>query len=510
MSLKANVFANYVSQIYVTLISILMVPVLLRYMGTEAYGLVGFFAMLQAWFQVLDLGFAAAMSREAARWKGGAAEAWQLRHLLRTVEKIFAAIGLVGLLLILAGSSFVAEKWLQIERLDAAEVRRALMLMSLAALLRWASGLYRGFVAGVERQVWLGVFSMLVATVRFVLVIPFFLLVGTGPSIFFGYQLAIALVELGVLAVMTYRLFPVAGAAPAARAWRSSRFRGMVRFSMTMALASAVWALATQTDKLVLSKILPLSEFGYFSIAVVVAGAVLMVSGPVGAAILPRLSQLEFVGDRARVIDLYRNATQLVAVISGPVAIVLAFFPEHLLWMWTGDALTVSKAAPVLALYAAGYGFLVIGAFPYYLQYAKGDLRLHLVGSLLFVMVMVPLLIWATPRYGTVGAGWAWLIANVLYFFLWVPVAHHQFLRNMHMTWLVRDVVPPILPAILFASVLRAVLPWPQQRMLIALELAGAGVLVAVSAALGSRAGRHQLWLLCYGRSRGADSGRSK
>ena len=50
MSLKSNIAANYASQLYTTLIGIVLVPLYLRYMGSEAYGLVGFFAMLQAWF----------------------------------------------------------------------------------------------------------------------------------------------------------------------------------------------------------------------------------------------------------------------------------------------------------------------------------------------------------------------------------------------------------------------------------------------------------------------------
>ena len=48
MSLKSNISANYASQIYSTLVGIVLVPVYLRTMGSEAYGLVGFFAMLQA------------------------------------------------------------------------------------------------------------------------------------------------------------------------------------------------------------------------------------------------------------------------------------------------------------------------------------------------------------------------------------------------------------------------------------------------------------------------------
>ena len=48
MSLKKNIFANYLSQIYAAVIGVVMLPFYIRYMGAEAYGLVGFFALLQA------------------------------------------------------------------------------------------------------------------------------------------------------------------------------------------------------------------------------------------------------------------------------------------------------------------------------------------------------------------------------------------------------------------------------------------------------------------------------
>jgi hypothetical protein len=52
MSLKKNIAANYASQFYVTLIGIVMMPLHIKYMGADAYGLVGFFAMLQACFLI--------------------------------------------------------------------------------------------------------------------------------------------------------------------------------------------------------------------------------------------------------------------------------------------------------------------------------------------------------------------------------------------------------------------------------------------------------------------------
>ena len=44
-----------------------MLPMYIKYMGAEAYGLVGFFSMLQAWFNLLDLRLTPTIGRETAR-----------------------------------------------------------------------------------------------------------------------------------------------------------------------------------------------------------------------------------------------------------------------------------------------------------------------------------------------------------------------------------------------------------------------------------------------------------
>ena len=88
MSIKKNVVANYASQIYVTLAGIAMLPLYLRYMGAETYGLLGFFTMLQAWFNLLDLGLTPTISREAARLKAGALNTLEFKQLFRGLSII--------------------------------------------------------------------------------------------------------------------------------------------------------------------------------------------------------------------------------------------------------------------------------------------------------------------------------------------------------------------------------------------------------------------------------------
>jgi len=471
MSLKQNIIANYASQIYSTVIGIVMVPLYIRYMGAEAYGLVGFFTMLQMWFQLLDVGLTPTMARETARFRGGVIDALSLRRLLRALEGIFVTVGVLGAGAMIAGADSIAGSWLKASALTQSEVQDAVMLMAAIVALRWVCGLYRGTIAGFEKLVWLSGFNIAIATLRFVIVIPFFIYVGATPTQFFGFQLAVAIVELVILVWKNYRLLPQvdkAGWVP----WQWTPLKGVLKFSLSIAFTNSVWIVVTQTDKLVLSKLLPLAEYAYFTLAVLVANGVTAIAGPVSVALQPRLTKLCAEGDDEGLIRVYRNTTQLVGVIVIPIALVLAIFSEQVLWAWTGDATIASKAAPVLTLYALGNGILALGAFPYYLQFAKGDLKLHLIGNVLFIVLLVPALIWATWRFGMVGAGYAWLGAHVLYFLFWIPKVHERIFKGLHVKWLLGDVSAIVLTSIACALAAEWLLSWPQGRVSVVMEIA--------------------------------------
>ena len=463
MSIKRNILANYVSQLYAALIGILLVPIYVRYMGLEAYGLVGLYTMLQGWFTLLDMGLSTTLAREAARCNGGATSALDLRRLLRAFEGIFVALGTTGALVLIAGAGWVATGWLKVQQLEIAQVESALILMALVIVLRWLGGLYRGAIGGFERIIWLSGFNIVIASLRFVLVIPFLIHVGATPTYFFAYQLTVAAFELLVLIGKTYRLLPPLAMKGFVR-WQWDPMRGVARFALSSAFTSMVWVLVTQTDKLILSGILPLTEYAYFTLAVLVASGIIVLSSPIAGAILPRLTKLSAQGDEAGLICLYRDATQLMAVIAMPIVITLAFFPAQVLGAWTGKPELAANAAPVLTLYALGNGVLTLAAFPYYLQVARGDLSLHLVGNLLFVLLFVPLLLLAVTRFGMIGAGYAWVVANLLPFLAWLPIVHRRFLKGLHLAWLVRDIGLIVVPPTIVATVLLHLVSWPPTR----------------------------------------------
>lgn len=452
MSLKINILANYASQIYVTAVGILILPLYIRYMGAEAYGLVGFFTMLQAWFALLDLGLTPTISRETARYHGGAMSALAYRQLFRALSLIFLSIAIIGGTGLWALSEVIATRWLNVAELSLDEVVLAVQIMAGSVAMRWMGGLFRGVITGSERLVWLSGFNSLIATFRFIGVFLSMWLFGFTPVVFFVHQLVVALMEIIGLFMMNRSLLPAYSGRNQAIDWSFRPVLPLLRFALTIAFTSSVWVVVTQVDKLMLSGILPLDEYGYFSLAVLVASGIMVISGPITSAIMPRMAKLHAEGKYDHMLKIYRNATQLVCVIGGSVAITLAICAEPFLFAWTGDAKLAANTAPVMRLYAIGNGFLSIAAFSYYLQYAKGYLRYHLVGSAGMVVVLLPSIVFAAIHYGGVGAGYVWFGVNALFLFLWVAYIHHKLEPGLHIRWLFQDVMKIILPVMIFSA----------------------------------------------------------
>ena len=75
--------------------SLVFVPLYIKFMGIESYGLVGIFASLFALFGLLDMGLSTTLNRELARLSAVPDRAGEMRNLVRTLEIIYWGMAVV-------------------------------------------------------------------------------------------------------------------------------------------------------------------------------------------------------------------------------------------------------------------------------------------------------------------------------------------------------------------------------------------------------------------------------
>ena len=221
------------------------------------------------------------------------------------------------------------------------------------------------------------------------------------------------------------------------------------RFTAGMSAIGLTGLVFTQLDKVILSKMLGLEEFGHYMLATVVVSGLYVLVAPVYNVAYPRFSALVATGDMEKLTDLYRSGTRLLATVLFPLAMLLVVFAEDLVFLWTGNPALASNVAPVIALLAIGSALNGVMHFPYALQLACGMTRLSLTIYAMLITVMVPMLVYLALTHGALGGSLAWLLLHVLYVFWGTWLMHRHVLKGEGVRWLFQDVGIPLTLAIL-------------------------------------------------------------
>lgn len=441
MLLKRNIIANYVSQFYIAFAAILSVPIYAQYLGMEEYGVVGFYTMLQAWFQALDVGLSTTLSRESALYNANSARGPMFMRVKQLLEYFFFGIAALAVVIFLTSSDWIAHKWLNLHEISPENIRSALILVGIIVALRWLSCLYRGIVTGFEQQVWLGKISIVIATLRFLAPIPIVVFIDSSLDIYFLIQAGVAFIEFMILFIKTNELLKNIQITATNKTFSFAELRPIINFASGVALTSVIWIVMTQVDKLVLSKTLMLKDFGQFSMAVLLANGINILGGPISMALLPRMTRIaETSSDSTKLLQLYRHFTQIVVATLVPIGLAMYACSFQVMYVWTGDRELAHAIGPIMGLYALGNTVLAVNSFGYFLQYAKGNLRLHLIGNVIIATIFVTLVIIVSNKYGGIGTGSAWLLVNILYLIIWIPRIHKLLAPGLNSSWFINDV----------------------------------------------------------------------
>lgn len=478
MSLSRNIVAGVVNSAWSALIGVAVVPLYLKYLGIEAYGLVGFFATTQAVLSLLDLGLAPTMNREVARCSasGNVKEASVLLH---TLAVVYWAMAALIALIIFSFAPIISQYWLQSKHIPQETVSHAVMLMGLVAAARWPIGLYQGAVMGAQRLTVSSGVSITMTTIGNLGAIGILAFVSPTIQAFFIWQASV-----GLLYAMTMRwaAWRIIGRLGTAR-FDTGKLKNIWLFSAGMSGITLSGLVFTQLDKIMLSKMLGLEEFAKYMLATVVANSLYVVIMPAFNIVYPRLSMLVATGDDKKLIELYRLGTRMLATVLFPLGMLLAVFSKELVMVWTHNQDIATHVSPIISLLVTGSALNGIMFFPYALQLAHGMTRIPLTINMILMCLLIPLVYILAKQFSATGGAMAWLITEASYVMLGTWLTHRYLLKGLAWEWLLQDVGVPLLLSILTGVIGYLIAPSPAYSIY---ERLMGGISLAILALAGS------------------------
>jgi len=456
MSVKNNIIANFVGRVWSGVLALIFIPLYIKFIGIEAYGLIGIYASLLVLFSVLDMGLSTTLNRELSRLSTLKDKYQEARDLVRTFEMIYWCVGIIISVVLIVSAPVIAHHWLNAQGLSVKTVTVALRIMGGLIAFQWPIALYSGGLMGLQRQVLLNVVRIIAATLQGCGVILVLWLISPTIYAYFIWQIIITAFLVLTLAVCLWISLP--------KATGQAHFRKQVlinnwKFATGLLGITLLTTVLTQLDKLVISKMLTLKVFGYYALATTVAGILQYIANPLFSALFPRFSQLVAEKKEEDLITLYHKGCQFLYIMVIPLWIVVALFSKELMSFWIRDPSTVERSYFLVSLIITGTAFNAIMLLPFALQLAYGWTKLSFYKNVFAVIIFIPLLILLVTNYGAAGAAIAWIALNIGYFLFEIPIMHSRLLRNEMWRWYFVDVGLPLLSCLFIGILGRIFMP---------------------------------------------------
>lgn len=444
--LNKNILANYGSQVWSAAMGLAFIPLYIKLIGIEAYGLVGFFALLQAWMGLLDAGLSPTISREIARSTASSLENHLIKDLIKTIEVVVYIVGGVSLVVIALSSEWISSRWINAKSLTNHEVNDSVKLMGLVIAARLVEGVYRSSIVGLQKQVVLSLLIATLSTLRAVGCLIVLVYIDQAITAFFIWQAIVSILTIVVYKITLAKLLPdeMNGGEFSIKAIvKIKKFAGGMLGMSLMSL------LLTQADKVILSKILSLQEFGYYTLAVIISSSLYMLVAPIAQALMPVIVQLKQAKRLGEMVEKFHFGSQLDSILAGNFSLLIVFQSVNILMAWTNDMGITSNTAPILSVLSLGFFFNIMMWMPHETLLAHGNSRLPFFISIFQVAIILPSLIVIVPSYGAVGAAYIWLMLCAGYFFIGSLLIFPKIYPIVQSQWLATDLFKPLLPSFL-------------------------------------------------------------
>lgn len=447
--IRRNVAANALGGGTAAVTAFLLIPVQIRQLGVEAYGLIGFLATLQVLFSLFDLGLSPAVTWYVAR--AAPDQRRTAAIVLGRVGPVYLGIGAaLGLGLALA-APWLASDWLHLVGLPVGDAAAAIRLAGVSLMVRWPVSLLAGSLAGLQRFGPLNTAKGIHACVSFTGAVVV-LFVWHDVVAFSAWLVASAALELALYGVMVSR--SIAGRPRPAAA--EVRLGALWRYAGTLAAISALSLILTQADRVMLARLVTTARLGEYVAAYNLLFGLSLIQLFVASAMYPSFATDLVTGDVDRIERRHHDATQTIMYFYAlPFSLVVLFGEPVLQLFLAPDA--ARSTAPVLALLAIGFLFNALAAVPFSLAIAGGQSRLLIVVNAANLVWYLPALAVAIAAYGPVGAAAAWAALNVTYLVTVIPVVQRRLLGGGTLSWLRSAFVVFPVVALLVLAALRLV-----------------------------------------------------
>jgi len=430
-----NIFANYIGRVWGIFSVFIFVPFYIKLLGIEAYAVINFYSVILTIMYFADGGLTATLNREIASSK----DKLYIGNMLFTIERVYLGICLFIVLFISLFSGVIANNWLNSQTIPTNDLRIFISLMGISVALQLFTTLESSGLAGLEKQVLSNGIQVSSSIFRsaFVLVPLFFF-----PTLltFFIWQVTVNAIFFFITRYNLWKYIKI----ETSYYFDRKVLKTVGKFAGGMMLMAIISSLNTQIDKLVISKLLSLKQFGYYSLAGVLGQVPILVISPIAVAILPRLVKYSVKIKKERLKRIFHINAFVLSSLATSAALVLFLFTKDFIVIWTHDIKISNEIDHITKILLVGNVFLAFQYMPYHLAIANAHTKTNVRMGVVALILIIPALFFFVKTYGLIGATFTWVAFNLIAYFYLGYALLKKFLKQEFLRWLINDTIVPL------------------------------------------------------------------
>ncbi len=397
MSLKRNTVWNLLGVGLPLAVAVLAIPVLMRGLGLERFGVLALLWALIGYLGLFEFGLGRTMTVKLAKLGVNSPAS---PALVRCGLTLGLAAGIAGAALTAALAPWLVGSWLRVPANLQSDALQAFLIASIGVIATTGMGVARGVLEGQLRFAQSNALRVVTGVSGFAL--PWISLHAFGPSL----SAIATLMVIGRVAcwLAAFALLWQAMRQKPAPGWWS-QWRELLGFGGWLTVSAIVGPIMVYGDRFFLGASLSLADVSRYSVVQEMLQRLLVFPNAFTSAWLPALASHNAADRRAQ----YRAGLPKYTAAMLLICVVAAMMVEPVISIWLGDSVAqqVKNMAWVLC---AGIFFNAMGQLPFTLLHASGQVR----ATALFHIIQLPLYLggvfWLTQHWGLVGAALAWTL----------------------------------------------------------------------------------------------------
>ena len=406
-----NIVSNYGSKVWGLVSVFIFIPLYIKYLGIESYGVVGFSALLMGILSFADGGLSSAIIKEFS-----AENSFSYKYsLLKSTEKIYIVICLLIIIIIFFLAPFIASNWLKSETLSISKLTYFVRLIGISISIQLISSFYFGALFGLKYQVKANLIQIIWSVVRSLGVILALIYINATLEVFFIWQIGSNLIYILSLRLMV--MFHLKHDSDEVIKIEFTNIpKPVLNYISGMILIALMSSINSQADKIVTSSSFSLTVYGYYTLASTLASSAMIVANPFAVSIFPLFSRFHSSSNKKSMEICYRKSSFLINLLILSVGIILTFYTREILLLWTQDKIELKYLDNIVAVtrfLSIGTCFLAFQLIPYFYLLSLAKTKYNVFLGITQLIVGIPLLFFFIKNYGLKGAGVTWLLINL-------------------------------------------------------------------------------------------------